>query len=73
MEMILTGMYGDINNLKEEIANANYPGIRMLKVENRISLQELTDLKTRGDWRICSPETIKDFSAVAYFFRPRIL
>jgi sialate O-acetylesterase len=68
MEMILTGMYGDINNLKEEIANANYPGIRMLKVENRISLQELTDLKTRGDWRICSPETIKDFSAVAYFF-----
>ncbi|RVU00471.1 9-O-acetylesterase [Mucilaginibacter limnophilus] len=68
MEMTPTGMYGDILNLREEVAAADYPQIRMLKVENTMSMQPLTELKTRGEWRVCSPETVSQFSAVAYFF-----
>ncbi|RYY33460.1 MAG: 9-O-acetylesterase [Sphingobacteriaceae bacterium] len=68
MEMTPTGMYGDISNLREEVDAANYPQIRMLKVENTLSMQPLTELKTRGGWRLCSPEAVSSFSAVAYFF-----
>ncbi len=68
MEMTPTGMYGDIVNLPEETAAANYPAIRMLKIENRTALQPQKDVVTRGAWQACTPETFKQFSAVAYFF-----
>jgi len=62
---------GMVNNAKEEIANANHPGIRLLMVENRWTPQPQSDMK--GDWKICTPETVAEggwngFSATAYFF-----
>lgn len=54
-------------NAKKEIAEANYPEIRFFKVPNRVSLHESDDLKN-GNWQVCTPESVKDFSAVGYFF-----
>lgn len=66
MEMPIEG-WGQINNYQEEIANANYPMIRHFKVPNQVSSIPLTDV-SGGSWKICSPATAGDFSAVAYFF-----
>ena len=71
MEMPLAG-WGKIDNYKQEIANAKYPNIRLLKVEKSTSTQELNEAKFSKKWQVCSPETVEDFSAVAYFFARNI-
>jgi sialate O-acetylesterase len=72
MEMPLEG-WGKINNYKEEIANANYPQIRLLQAEHIESTLPLNTLKVQHDgWNVCSPETAADFSATAYFFARKI-
>ncbi|QGY42682.1 sialate O-acetylesterase [Maribellus comscasis] len=60
-----TAMAG-INNREEEIAAADYPEIRLFTVQNSSSLYPQEHCT--GVWKECSPETMKDFSAVAYFF-----
>jgi sialate O-acetylesterase len=59
MEIPLSGFPGNavIKNAAKEIAGANNP---------RISDYPLDDIG--GDWDVCTPESAKDFSAVAYFF-----
>lgn len=51
----------------KEIADANYPEIRLFDVPNKTAVVPQTDLDY-GRWEICSPASIADFSAVAYFF-----
>lgn len=53
-------------NADKEIATANYPEIRLFKVAKVVADKPLED--TGGSWRVCSPETVRDFSAVGYFF-----
>jgi len=50
-----------------EIAAANHPHIRHLKVRHRASAAPAEDLPSDG-WKVCSPETVGQFSAVAYYF-----
>ena len=66
MEMALSG-WGKINNYKEEIANADYPNIRLFQVKHTISSVPIDTINCPG-WEVCSPSTIPVFSAVAYFF-----
>ena len=54
-------------NADDEIAEANYPNIRLFTVEKKISKTPMSDLET-GEWTVCSPKTIPNFSAVGYFF-----
>lgn len=54
------------NNPEEEIANANYPEIRFYNAEHTTAAEPQDDVK--GQWVVCSPETIANFSAVGYFF-----
>ena len=54
------------NSADEEINNANYPQIRSFNVVKDISTVSKDDLK--GNWEVCSPVTVGNFSAVAYFF-----
>src|SRR5882757_5592295 len=69
MEMQLTGFYGDVLNVNDELADAaNYPEIRMLKIDNKTSFTPISNVQTKGGWAICNPKTVRDFSAVAYFF-----
>lgn len=72
MEMPLEG-WGKIDNYKEEIANADYPQIRLLQAEHVESTLPLNTLKVQHDgWNVCNPKTIADFSATAYFFARKI-
>lgn len=59
-----------IDNKKSEINNANYPNIRLFTVEKRTA--NVPQDNAPGEWASCSPETMMNFSAVAYFFAKRI-
>jgi sialate O-acetylesterase len=50
----------------KEIAAANYPTIRMFTVKTLKAYSPQEDVK--GEWQVCSPETVPGFSAVAYLF-----
>ena len=49
----------------EDVAKANYPQIRSFMVERNSALEEADDCG--GEWAVCSPKTVRDFSAIAYF------
>jgi sialate O-acetylesterase len=55
-----------INNAEEEIENASYPNIRLFTVYQATSLYPQDHFT--GEWVECTPETMQNFSAVAYFF-----
>jgi sialate O-acetylesterase len=57
---------GSNKNSAFEIKNANYPSIRYFDVEKNVSRVPLSTVK--GNWKVCTPENAKRFSAVAYFF-----
>jgi len=61
----------NIKNGKEEVANADYPDIRLFQVKHTTSLVPLDDVNCPG-WEECSPETVPEFSAAAYFFGRKI-
>jgi sialate O-acetylesterase len=52
-------------NPDEEIAKADYPQIRSFMVARNPVLEEADNCG--GEWAVCSPETVADFSATAYF------
>ncbi|MEX2578088.1 MAG: sialate O-acetylesterase [Verrucomicrobiales bacterium] len=49
-----------------EKATADYPNIRLVTVP-QVGTQELQD-DFEGQWEICTPNTVGDFSAIGYFF-----
>lgn len=53
-------------NAEQEMAAARYPGIRMYNVPRDGSLDPQTGVN--GRWEPCSPETIRGFSATAYYY-----
>ncbi|MFH6936601.1 sialate O-acetylesterase [Flavobacterium sp. FlaQc-30] len=55
-----------VKNYDEEVKKAVFPNIRLFTVALNASAKPLEDVT--GSWKICSPESIKTFSAVAYFF-----
>ena len=50
-----------------EIAAANYSNIRLFTVKKRVSKEPQENLE-EGEWWECNPQSVKDFSAVGYFF-----
>ncbi len=59
------------NNAELEIQKARYPEIRQFMVQRTIASSPADDVKG-GDWKICSPENVPDFTAVGYFFAREI-
>jgi sialate O-acetylesterase len=57
--------YGLLDEDKE-IAAANFPQVRMFTVADTKSLAPQEDVK--GEWKVSSPETVADFSAIGYLF-----
>ncbi|MEO7931517.1 MAG: sialate O-acetylesterase [Chthoniobacterales bacterium] len=55
-----------ITDWEREVAAAKYPEIRQFYVAQTKSLTPQTTVK--GEWTVCSPETVTKFSAVGYFF-----
>jgi sialate O-acetylesterase len=56
----------DSNNAKTEIENATHPTIRLFYVKKKIAPEPIDTVD--GRWQVCSPQTVRDFSAVGYFF-----
>jgi sialate O-acetylesterase len=51
----------------EEIPRADYPDIRLFTVPKKMALSAQPDTLA-ASWQLCTPETAKEFSAVAYYF-----
>ena len=54
------------NNRDEEIAAANYPNVRLFQIPNTSSGLPAVDVN--AEWRPTVPNTVRHFSAVAYYF-----
>ena len=54
------------NNPEQEIANAKYPKIRLFHIPKKASTFPERDCN--ASWKECSPESVANFSAVAYYF-----
>ena len=51
----------------EEKQHANFPQIRHFFVKHDVTFTQQTDL-SEGSWKVCSAETVGDFTAVGFFF-----
>tara|TARA_B100000767_G_scaffold64838_1_gene61147 strand:- start:394 stop:2469 length:2076 start_codon:yes stop_codon:yes gene_type:complete len=57
-------MQNPINNQAIEIASADYPNIRMFSVPINLESTAINNAR----WKVTTPENVKQFSAVSYFF-----
>jgi len=57
---------GAVNHADEEIAAAKFPALRMFKVSSDATDTPQEDCQ--GSWQVCSPATVRLYSATAYFF-----
>jgi sialate O-acetylesterase len=59
-------LLSNANNAEQEIAQANYPRIRLFNVKRVVADAPLDDVE--GSWQECTPDSAKATSAVGYFF-----
>jgi sialate O-acetylesterase len=62
---------GRVDHAQAELAAADQPKIRLFHVQQKASDYPLDDAPG-ASWVVCTPDTVKDFSAVAYFFGRKI-
>ncbi len=55
------------DNPEKEIAAANYPLIRHIKVPRSVAGAPMDDIED-ASWQLCTPETVASFTAVGYYF-----
>jgi len=69
MEMPVEG-WGKVQNYEQEVANANHSLVRLFQVKKVVAHtpQITVPLDYTKGWAVCSPETVGEFSAAAYFF-----
>jgi sialate O-acetylesterase len=56
-----------VRDAEAELAAANYPLIRQIKVERTVAMAPARTVKTSG-WTAATPQTVRGFTAVGYFF-----
>ncbi len=73
MEMPVGG-WGKVMNYEVEIATADYPDIRLLQVRKNVTFKPVDnpDVNMNG-WQPCSPQTVGEFSSIAYFFARQLV
>ena len=52
------------------IAGADHPGIRMFNAAQTTAVEPQDDIE--GEWHVCSPSTVPNYSAVAFFFARKL-
>jgi sialate O-acetylesterase len=55
------------DNAEQEIAAANFPAIRHIKIQGKVAASPQRDVKTTG-WELATADKVGDFTAVGYFF-----
>lgn len=58
--------FAGTKNEAEEVAAAKHPRLRMFTAEWTMRAEPQRDVA--GTWKVCTPENVREFSAVAYFF-----
>lgn len=72
MEMPMVGWPPQlIENADTEIAAANFSNLRLFTVQRKFAAVPQTDCI--GNWDVCSPTTVANFSSTAYFFGRKLL
>ena len=69
--MEFSANWSPITRQQEEATGMQFPEMRLFHVYKITS--DCEQMELRGRWEICSPQTIADFSAVAYFFGRSLL
>lgn len=59
------------NDAQNEIAQADYPEIRLINVEHNVKFTPQSDILS-GEWKVCDSLNVAQFSAVAYYFARKI-
>lgn len=68
MEMPVAG-WGKVDDYENEVKNASFDNIRLLQVTKGITHKPMdTPHVNGGGWQVCSPQSVENFSATAYFF-----
>ncbi len=62
----------ELDNSQAEIAAAKFPRIRILRIKHAYSEYPLADAVADQPWVEVSPESVSEFSAVAYYFAREI-
>ena len=72
MEMPVAG-WGKVMNYEQEVADADYPSIRLLQVKKTVAFspQDNVEMNMNG-WQECSSATVPEFSSVAYFYARKL-
>ena len=61
-----------VTNEAEEVAAANHPAIRMFTSDSARSYEPRSNIPGCA-WQVCTPESVREFSAVGYFFARGLL
>jgi sialate O-acetylesterase len=62
-----SGGYQPVQNAAQEIAAANWPNLRFFTATQTVAYRPQAEVAGTG-WLVCSPATVAQLSAVAYFF-----
>ena len=54
------------NNGDAEVAKANFPNIRLFNASREVAFKKKPG--KLGEWKSCTPESVKEFSAAGYYF-----
>ena len=54
-------------NGEKEMEDADYPDIRLFRVEHQLANDAEAD-DCKGEWLVCNPKNLYDFSAVGFIF-----
>jgi len=68
MDMTVDTIWGRVLDYEKEVSEAIYPNIRFFNVDHIVSGVPLEEPPSTTLWTSCTPETVKGFSATAYFF-----
>jgi sialate O-acetylesterase len=73
MEIPVSGFFGQpVFGSQEAITTANDENIRLFSVSKQASMLPENQLNTHSTWHSADPESIKNFSAIGYFFGKRL-
>lgn len=60
-----------VYDFEKEIAAADHPGMRIIRVE--LAGSDTVQESFKGKWNLCTPATVRTFGAVAYYFGQSLL
>lgn len=68
MEMTVRAMSARLDSVSHDMSRADLPGIRFCRIDDGESASSLSDLRHPVAWRTCNPQSVGDFSGVAFYF-----